>query len=718
MADVGGEFASASQGSNSWISTSWFIPTFDIIAAYDLMSIRVSPDDLSRGMMENWADVQLTSLVWRIADPLVQRLTPFLQEEMPNYFVGGIDDSAQWSARCWPNFIAWLEAGPDLRRLCLVEPPTTTANSRKRSSSPHIRHIKERMRELPSYSSLRASLLKFVSIAPSADGIGHLISFDRSIELIIDHLGSQRIAKLSTELLEISAPLHLRGRLASLLSELLSEEKMLSSTGCQTTAQLPNVLRISSDVYYANLGESLAQGDFNGDGNIDIAIGAPGYTAELGLQQAGAVFLIPVPTSLSGQTTLLASHLDQNTISLLGNSRSGRFGTALATVDLNRDGFDDLVVSEPRFGNGDLTYRGRVFVLYGSPSGLSLQRSTLISLSEDIGNFTMMGTSLSSGDLDDDGYADLIIGSPYSCRLDGPCRHLESKALLQSGAVSIFLSSNWTVFPTIQLTNADVTLQGDSRYSWFGTRAVPFVDKSHQNLTSLIVSSPIGSYTSTISAPGKVSSYSWNSIKGADLASRLRRSNPHPGSTMHINSASSKLGWSISLGNPFAKSQDSMFAAIGAPTDTPITANSAFATGSVYLPPADSLSQSAENSSVLSIVGTESLGRFGWSTLLKDLDGDGYDDLAVSAPFESDQSGRVYLWSGGSRFPTTSTASSSRSLCLELPPVSNPAARSRFGHLLGSASSRQKGITYLISTSPRDSVLQQEGGSVFLMNFS
>lgn len=719
-ADVGGEFATASQASTSWISTSWFIPTFDILATYASMGYHVSPDDLSRGMLEGWADVQLSSLVWRFADPLVQRLTPFLQEEMPYYFVGGMDDSAQWSARCWPNFIAWLENGSDLRRLCLVEPPTNATESRKRTSSSHLRHAKETLLALPSYASLRASLLKFVSLKPLADGNGHFISLERPLEGIIHHLGAQRIAQLSYELLKISAPHRLRKHLDLIYAESSTERASSSLLGCQTTDQLRNVIRISSDVYYANLGASLAQGDFNGDGTMDIAIGAPGYTAQLGRQQAGAVFLFPVPSTLDGQTTLLASHLDPSTISLLGNVRSGRFGSALATVDLNRDGFDDLVVSEPRFGNDDLSYRGRIFVLYGSETGLSLGRSTLISLDGAVGNFTMMGTSLSSGDLDKDGYADLIIGSPHSCRLDGPCNHLETEALLQSGAVSIFLSSNWTVAHSLQLTDADVTLQGASKYSWFGTRTIPFVDKQLRNLTSLIISSPIAGYSATISAPGSVSSYDWNSISANHSARepRRRKNAPLPATTMNIDSASSKLGWSISLGNPFSKSYGSTFAAIGAPTDAPTAPNGLFDPGSVYLPPAETLSKSSPNGSVLVISGSESLGRFGWSTLLDDLDGDGFDDLVVSAPFESDQAGRLYVWSGGSHFPTSSTTSASRDLCLELPPASNPPSRSRFGHLLFSASSGLKDDRYLIATSPRDSVLQQEGGSVYLIKVS
>ena len=50
---------------------------------------------------------------------------------------------------------------------------------------------------------------------------------------------------------------------------------------------------------------------------------------------------------------------------------AGGTGYALAVVDLNRDGIDDLAVGAPTVGFEEFFYDGRVHVYFGSVSGLS-----------------------------------------------------------------------------------------------------------------------------------------------------------------------------------------------------------------------------------------------------------------------------------------------------------------------------------------------------------
>ncbi|WP_129841644.1 FG-GAP-like repeat-containing protein [Streptomyces sp. RFCAC02] len=90
---------------------------------------------------------------------------------------------------------------------------------------------------------------------------------------------------------------------------------------------------------------------------------------------------------------------------------------AVAHDDFDGDGYHDLAVSHPLATVNGHAGAGVVVVLYGSANGLSTARSTVVSqaspgvpgAAEEGDRF---GTATASADLDRDGYADLIVGSP------------------------------------------------------------------------------------------------------------------------------------------------------------------------------------------------------------------------------------------------------------------------------------------------------------------
>ncbi|MFE2427137.1 VCBS repeat-containing protein [Streptomyces sp. NPDC059373] len=93
-------------------------------------------------------------------------------------------------------------------------------------------------------------------------------------------------------------------------------------------------------------------------------------------------------------------------------------GTVRASVqeDFNGDGYADLVVGAPRGTVGGLTDAGYVTVMYGSAHGLSASHRTVISratqgIPGDPQEGLGFGYAVSKGDLDEDGYADLVISS-------------------------------------------------------------------------------------------------------------------------------------------------------------------------------------------------------------------------------------------------------------------------------------------------------------------
>jgi hypothetical protein len=181
-------------------------------------------------------------------------------------------------------------------------------------------------------------------------------------------------------------------------------------------------------------GESLAVGDFDGDGYDDLAIGCPGY--DIGTATAaGAVLLV-----YGSATGLDASEIwSQDTADVYGSPGTGEeYGGVLSTGDYDGDGYDDLAIGVPleSYGRG-LTQNGVVQVLMGSVVGITADRDVL--LAQDAGStvegtpddYDFWGQALASGDYDDDGLDDLAVGAPYDA----------DPGSLAAGVVNVFYGS-------------------------------------------------------------------------------------------------------------------------------------------------------------------------------------------------------------------------------------------------------------------------------------
>jgi uncharacterized repeat protein (TIGR01451 family) len=148
---------------------------------------------------------------------------------------------------------------------------------------------------------------------------------------------------------------------------------------------------------YSNLGQSVAgAGDVNGDGFADIVVGANNYDGE------GRVWVyFGAPSGISPTPPWTARP----------NQSSAQFGFAVAAAgDVNGDGYADIIVGSRDFY--DSQYReGRAFVYHGSAAGPASSPSWWADSNQD---YAYLGWSVASaGDVNGDGYSDVIVGAPY-----------------------------------------------------------------------------------------------------------------------------------------------------------------------------------------------------------------------------------------------------------------------------------------------------------------
>ncbi|MFG2309114.1 FG-GAP and VCBS repeat-containing protein [Streptomyces sp. NPDC048566] len=152
------------------------------------------------------------------------------------------------------------------------------------------------------------------------------------------------------------------------------------------------------------------QADFNGDGIGDVAASAHAAYVS-GHKGAGQV--VALYGSASGVSSAKRSTISQNTAGVPGTAEAGDgFGAETAYADFNDDGYDDLVVGTPWEKVGTDVNGGTVAILWGSAAGLTGKGVTIADPAPSSHDY--WGKDLAAGDFDGDGRADLAVGSSKS----------------------------------------------------------------------------------------------------------------------------------------------------------------------------------------------------------------------------------------------------------------------------------------------------------------
>ncbi len=379
-------------------------------------------------------------------------------------------------------------------------------------------------------------------------------------------------------------------------------------------------------------------GDVNGDGYSDIITGAYGYSSS-----TGKAYL-----NMYGMNGNFFSDLSFN-----GETTGSYFGNSVASAgDVNGDGYSDLIIG----AYGYNSFTGRAYIFYGGPEMNNAADVTLIG---DAVNVYFGWSVASAGDVNGDGYADVIVGSYAYSTYAGKAGIYFGGASMNSGVDILLIGPGANYNFGFSVASAgDVNgdgycdvIVGANDYSSATGRAYIFYGGASMNNTpdvAMTGETTSNNFGASVSSAGDVNGDGFADILiGAwSYSSNTGRAYIFFGGTAMDNTADVtltgetsgiKFGVSVSLaGDVNGDSYSDVIIGASAYSST---------TGRAYIYFGG---QSMNNSSDVIMTGEGTGNYFGISvSTAGDINKDGYTDIITGAYGYNNSTGKVYLFFGG-----------------------------------------------------------------------